>query len=51
MGNAGAIAFGMEKASTPIKECVDGLVLQIDEATREKTSGHFVVFTGEEFAW
>ena len=51
MGNAGAIAFGMEKATTSVEECVYGLVSQIDGATREKTSGRFLVFTGEEFAW
>ena len=26
-------------------------VVQIDASTREKTSGHFRVFTGEEFPW
>ena len=51
MGNAGAIALGMEKAITTIEDSVEGLVSQIDGATREKSSGHCVVFTGEEFAW
>ena len=51
MGNAGAITFGMKEAITTIKDSVNGLVVQIDGATREKTSGHFVMFTGEEFAW
>lgn len=51
MGNAGAVAFGMEKAHTTVEESVNGILLQIDEATRVNTSGRFKNFTGDEFAW
>ncbi|KAL2065557.1 hypothetical protein VTL71DRAFT_3227 [Oculimacula yallundae] len=51
MGNRGAKAAGLEKAYTPTNECAEGFVKQIDEATREKTSGHFAGWNGEDFPW
>ena len=51
MGNAGAITVGMKEATTTVEDSVHGLISQIDGATKEKTSGRFLVFTGEEFAW
>ncbi|KAH7386383.1 hypothetical protein BKA64DRAFT_680822 [Cadophora sp. MPI-SDFR-AT-0126] len=49
MGNTGARAAGMEKAYTPTEECAAGFVKQVDEATREKTGGHFAGWNGEDF--
>ncbi|KAG4418389.1 hypothetical protein IFR04_008456 [Cadophora malorum] len=49
MGNTGAKAAGMEKAFTPTEECAAGFVKQVDEATREKTGGHFAGWNGEDF--
>lgn len=49
MGNSGANAAGMEKAFTPTEECAIGFVKQVDEATREKTGGHFAGWNGEDF--
>ncbi|KAH7317783.1 hypothetical protein BKA65DRAFT_108015 [Rhexocercosporidium sp. MPI-PUGE-AT-0058] len=51
MGNAGAKGLGLEKAYTPTEECAAGFVKQIDEATREKTGGHFAGWNGEDFPW
>jgi norsolorinic acid ketoreductase len=51
MGNNGARRVGMEKAFTEVDVCVSGLVSIMDEATREKTSGHFCTWDGGEFAW
>jgi len=51
MGNAGAVANGLKEAPTTIQDCVDGMVSKIDTATREKTSGTFVSFDGEQISW
>lgn len=51
LGNSGAAFFGMKEATTPAEDSVKGLVKVIDGATREKTSGHFPIFEGGEFAW
>ena len=51
MGNAGAVFFGMAEASTSVKDSVAGIVVQIDKATRETTSGHFLGPEGEEIPW
>jgi hypothetical protein len=51
MGNTAARDAGLEKAFTEIDECIRGLVSIIDEATREKTSGHLPTWDGGEFAW
>lgn len=51
MGNTGAQMFGMEKATDTVEDSVGGLVKEIDGATKEKTSGHFRIFTGDEFPW
>lgn len=47
----GANFFCMEKATTPTKESVAGLVKVVDGATREKTSGRLGAFDRGEFAW
>lgn len=51
MGNEGAAAFGMKEATTSTEDSINGMVQHIDTATREKTSGHFPVWEGGEFAW
>ena len=51
MGNAGARAFGLEKAFIEVDDCVKGMVGIIDGATKEKTSGHFPTWDGTEFPW
>lgn len=51
MGNTSANIFGMDQATTPIDECVVGMVKVIDEATREKTGGKFPIWEGGEFPW
>ena len=51
LGNTGAAFFGMKEATTTIGDSVEGLTKVIDNATREKTSGHFPDFEGGEWAW
>jgi norsolorinic acid ketoreductase len=51
MGNIAARDIGLEKAFIEVDECIRGLVSIIDEATRERTSGHFLTWDGGEFAW
>ncbi|MCJ1465985.1 hypothetical protein MMC07_004604 [Pseudocyphellaria aurata] len=51
MGNEGAAFFGMKEAYTSTEDSVKGMVHCIDTATREKTSGHFPIWEGGEFAW
>lgn len=51
MGNAGAKLVGMKEATTPIDDCVAGMLKVIDESTREKTSGRFPIWEGGEFPW
>jgi len=51
MGNTGARSVGMEKAVTPIDDCIAGMVKLIDESTREKTGGKFPIWEGGEFPW
>jgi hypothetical protein len=51
MGNIAARDIGLEKAFTEVDECIRGLVSIIDEATREKSSGHLLTWDGGEFAW
>lgn len=51
MGNTGAQKVGMKEATTPIDECVAGMLKVIDESTREKTGGRFPIWEGGEFPW
>lgn len=51
MGNHGARNFGLEKAYTETKECVDKMVVIVDEATHEGTSGRYVTWDGSEFGY
>ena len=51
LGNAGARFFGMKEATTTIADATNYVVKTIDDATREKTSGHFPTIEGGDFAW
>ncbi|KAM0750858.1 NAD(P)-binding protein [Meredithblackwellia eburnea MCA 4105] len=51
IGNAGAIALGLEKAPQTIDESVTGILKHITEATREKSGGKFWDYTGVELVW
>jgi norsolorinic acid ketoreductase len=41
----------MSAAPVPIQDGVNGVIEQIDKATREKTSGKFMTFSGEQMPW
>ena len=41
----------MEIAPMSVEDGVKGIIKQIDNATREETSGTFVTFNGEPLAW
>ncbi|PGH01613.1 hypothetical protein AJ79_07861 [Helicocarpus griseus UAMH5409] len=51
MGNRGARANGLEKAPMTIHESVDGIVYQIETATKATTSGRFLRHNGESVPW
>jgi len=51
MGNAGAEANGMTEAPVALKDCIEGMVTQIDGSSREKSSGKFVAFDGSSLPW
>ncbi|KAK5053914.1 hypothetical protein LTR84_001876 [Exophiala bonariae] len=51
LGNHAAKSAGMSAAPVPIQEGVNGVIEQIDKATREKTSGKFMTFSGEQMPW
>ncbi|KAI0883034.1 NAD(P)-binding protein [Annulohypoxylon maeteangense] len=57
MGNAGAKIFGMDEAVTKVDDAIDFVKdqdarhMQIDSATREKTSGRFPSIGGGETEW
>lgn len=51
MGNAGAKYFGMKEAAMTIEQSITGMVKVIDDSTREKTSGRFMTWEGEEYPW
>lgn len=51
LGNHAAQSAGMSAAPVPIQEGVSGVVSQIDQATRETTSGKFMTFGGEQLPW
>ncbi|TVY85344.1 Norsolorinic acid ketoreductase [Lachnellula suecica] len=51
MGNSGAQRFGMKEATTTIADSVGFITSTIDEATKEKHSGHFPTLEGGDFAW
>ncbi|KAJ9609819.1 hypothetical protein H2200_006148 [Cladophialophora chaetospira] len=51
MGNAGARAFGLEKAEITLDESIPGMVDVIDNSTLDKTSGKFMVYDGTEWPW
>lgn len=41
----------MEAAPISVEEGVKGIIKQVDEATREETSGTFVTFDGKPLGW
>jgi norsolorinic acid ketoreductase len=41
----------MSAAPVPIQEGVNGMIEQIDKATREHTSGKFMAYNGEQVPW
>lgn len=52
MGNNAATNHaGLAEAPTTLKEGIDGMIDKLDRATREKTSGTFVDYHGEEIGW
>ncbi|KIW24370.1 uncharacterized protein PV07_10088 [Cladophialophora immunda] len=51
LGNHAARGAGMAAAPVPIQDGVNGMIEQIDKATREEFSGKFLSFNGEEIPW
>ena len=51
MGNNAAYGVGMEEAPVALQDGVAGIMDKLDKATREKTSGTFVTWDGEQIAW
>ncbi|TGJ77097.1 hypothetical protein E0Z10_g10786 [Xylaria hypoxylon] len=52
MGNVGARLMGMELAPDTVEDSVNKVILTIDGATREKTSGKFLnTIDGTEYPW
>ncbi|MCJ1377335.1 hypothetical protein MMC17_000430 [Xylographa soralifera] len=51
MGNAGALANGLTEAPVALEDCIEGMVTQIDGASREKSSGKFVAYDGSPLPW
>lgn len=51
MGNAGALASGMEQAPLTLQESVDGILSRVDKATRESMGGTFQSFDGTTIDW
>ncbi|KAF5876899.1 putative aflatoxin biosynthesis ketoreductase nor-1 protein [Botrytis fragariae] len=51
MGNAGAIAMGLESAPVKIEESIKGMLEKIDNATREGTSGTLQSFDETKYPW
>ncbi|ODM17051.1 hypothetical protein SI65_07450 [Aspergillus cristatus] len=51
MGNHGAQCNGLERAPMTITESVQGIVKQIDGATKSTTSGQFIRYSGDRLPW
>ncbi|KAK4981173.1 NADP-dependent oxidoreductases 1 [Elasticomyces elasticus] len=52
MGDQGAKLMGRPEAPVTMERCIKGVTARIDEATKEKTSGHFVLHEdGSKVAW
>ncbi|KEF55961.1 uncharacterized protein A1O9_07541 [Exophiala aquamarina CBS 119918] len=51
LGNHAAKTAGMTTAPVPIQDGVNGVIDQIDRATREDTSGQFMAYNGEKVPW
>jgi len=51
MGNGAAEHVGMSEAPHTIQQSCQGIQSQIDEATKEKSSGMFLSFDGTTVAW
>ncbi|KAE8152344.1 putative short chain-type dehydrogenase [Aspergillus avenaceus] len=51
MGNRGAHAKGLEMAPLTVDQSADGIVRQIQQATKSTTSGQFLSHCGEALPW
>jgi norsolorinic acid ketoreductase len=51
MGNAGAVANGMEQAPVTLEDSVNGVLGKVDKATREGMGGTFQSFDETAYAW
>ncbi|KIM94041.1 hypothetical protein OIDMADRAFT_45853 [Oidiodendron maius Zn] len=51
LGNTVAKSIGMQEASISIDKSVEGILAQIDAATREGTSGKFIDYEGNSLPW
>ncbi|KAE8140904.1 hypothetical protein BDV38DRAFT_268993 [Aspergillus pseudotamarii] len=51
MGNRGAQCNGLKKAPMTISEGVEGIVNQVDKASKTTTSGKFIKHDGEQVPW
>lgn len=51
LGQAGADAFGYEKAAITVEESVSGLIKVIDASSRETHGGKLWVYDGQQVPW
>jgi norsolorinic acid ketoreductase len=51
LGNHAASDAGLSQAPVALQVGVDGIVDKIDKATREKTSGTFMTWDGQQLDW
>ncbi|KAJ7644542.1 aflatoxin biosynthesis ketoreductase-like protein nor-1 [Roridomyces roridus] len=51
MGNTGAVERGLERAPVTVEDSVEGILQRVDGATKEKSSGRFWNFKGDERQW
>lgn len=52
MGQYAADNSGLVKEPPmEVEECVDGLLREVDRATKEETSGRFIAWDGKEVPW
>ncbi|KAJ7644521.1 aflatoxin biosynthesis ketoreductase-like protein nor-1 [Roridomyces roridus] len=51
MGNSSAAYHGREQAPVTVEDSVEGILQRVDGATKEKSSGRFWNFTGDERQW
>lgn len=51
MGNFAARKLGLERAPVDVKDAMDGVVSEIDKATKETHGGKFISFQGGAQPW